>query len=288
MFTNIIIFIFGTCLGSFLNVVIYRLHSKEPIVNARSHCPYCKKNLRWFELIPLLSFIVQKGKCRNCDKKFSWQYIIMELITGLLLVSGWTMLNKLNLGDWQLFAYGAMWLYFISILIIIFVYDLKHYIIPDIVVYPSAIVIFLWNLFLFFFSDINLINYLLSAVVPATVFLSLIIASRGRWMGMGDVKFVFVLGLFLGFPKVLIMLFLAFTLGSIVGLILILFKGYNFKSALPFGTFLAFASIVALFYGDTIVDWYLKGNYLNLFFWFHKNDWQLSVYSRIFTTIDLI
>lgn len=257
MLVLFLIFIFGICLGSFLNVVIYRLHSGEPIINSRSHCQRCKKNLSWYELIPILSFVIQKGRCRHCQDKISWQYILVELVTGLVLVLGWLAIGDLNIkGGWQ-YGYGLLWLLFAAVSIVIFVYDLKFFLIPDALIYPAIIVTFLWDLSLVIYKHELPRYYLASAIVPAAVFLSLILVSRGRWMGMGDVKLVFLLGLFLGFPKIILALFLAFILGSIVGLGLILFKNYGLRSPIPFGTFLTFSAIAALFYGDRIIHWYL-------------------------------
>lgn len=258
MLVAFLIFILGVCLGSFLNVVIYRLHNNEPIINSRSHCMSCKKTLMGYELIPIASFIIQKGKCRNCKKRISWQYILVELATGLILVLGWLAIANLNIKGWWHHGYGAMWLLFIAVSIVVFVYDLKYFLIPDIVIYPMAIVVFLWDLSLITYKRELPHYYLASAIIPAAIFLSLILASRGRWMGMGDVKLVFLLGLFLGFPKIILALFLAFTSGSIVGLILILFKHYSFKSPIPFGIFLTSSALVALFYGHQIIEWYLR------------------------------
>lgn len=257
LLTNIIIFLFGTSVGSFLNVIVTRLHTGEPIVNSRSHCYYCKKKLEWYELVPLLSFLIQKRKCRQCRKKIPWQYFLVEIATGVALLLGWIALNNQLATSWLWYGSLLVWLYFISILIIIFLYDLKYFLILDIVTYPAAAIILLWDILLFLFDGQSLLNYLLSALLPSVFFLSLIIISRGRWMGMGDVKLVFLLGLFLGFPKILVALFLAFVLGSIIGLGLIIFKRYNLKSPVPFGTFLAFGSLVALLYGDIIISWYL-------------------------------
>lgn len=257
IFMFFLIFVLGVCLGSFLNVVIYRLHSGEPIINSRSHCVNCKKTLKWYELIPVVSFIIQKGRCRSCKKKISWQYILVESAAGLVLVLGWLEISDLNIKDGWQYGYGLLWLLFIAVSIAVFVYDLKYFLIPDALIYPAVIVTFLWDLILVVYKRELPHYYLASAIVPAAIFLSLIFVSRGRWMGMGDVKLVFLLGLFLGFPKIILALFLAFILGSIVGLGLILFKNYGLRSPIPFGTFLTFSAIAALFYGDRIINWYL-------------------------------
>jgi len=213
--------------------------------------------LEWYELLPIASFVIQKGKCRACGKKISWQYISMEIVTGIALLLAWAALLGQNNANWVWYGSGLMWLYFIGVLIVVFLYDLKYFLIPDIVIYPAILITLLWDMALLFDKQ-PFWNYLVSAIVPTLFFLSLIIISRGRWMGMGDVKLVFLLGLFLGFPKILLALFLAFTLGSFVGLGLILFKKYTLKTPIPFGTFLTFASFIALLYGDVIIQWYLE------------------------------
>ena len=129
----VVFFILGLAVGSFLNCVIYRLEKKKSFIRGRSYCPHCKKTLSWFELIPLMSFILQKAKCLKCKKKISWQYPLVELATGILFV----------LCIWYFspnFLLSTFYFLFSTFLIIIFVYDLKHYIIPDKVIYPAIII----------------------------------------------------------------------------------------------------------------------------------------------------
>lgn len=134
----ILFFIFGTAIGSFLNVVIIRLRTKESIFKNRSHCLFCRKKLEWFELIPILSFIIQLGKCKKCRKKISWQYPLVELATGLLFV---LIFNFSAQGGQTIF--NTCFLLLIScFLIILFVYDLKHYLVPDIIIYPAIVLVF--------------------------------------------------------------------------------------------------------------------------------------------------
>ena len=149
----IFFFLLGLAVGSFLNSVIYRLDIGESLIKTRSHCPYCKKTLSWFELIPLMSFILQKGRCRHCKKPISLQYPLVELVTGALfwLVisnSKFLISNQIPISNAQFLIPVIFWLFVISCLIIIFVYDLKHYIIPDQVIYPAIIVAILYNLYL--------------------------------------------------------------------------------------------------------------------------------------------
>jgi len=239
-----IIFIFGLVVGSFLNCVIYRL----ALPRGRSYCPYCKHILSWQDLIPVLSFLILKGKCRYCQKKISFQYPLVEIVTGLLFV-----LIFWHLGFGFDLAFG-IWILISCFLIIIFVYDLKHFIIPDKIIYPAIAVVFIYNVLQ---GPALLMRSGLAAILAAGFFLSIVLVSRGRWMGLGDVKLAFLMGLFLGFPNILIALFFAFLIGAIIGVGLILAKRKTLRSEVPFGPFLVTGTFVALFWGERIVQWYL-------------------------------
>lgn len=273
------IFIIGLIFGSFLNVVIYRLENGEDIIRDRSHCMNCRRFLAWYDLCPVLSFLALGGKCRYCQKKISWQYPSVELATAILftLVLGFWSVGRPIDFDRSLEFFSRDFLgmiYFLSVisfLIVIFVYDLRHYIIPDQVIYPaivfSVVYIFfeyskfiVWNLsiggqdrvFIFLF------NYFVAALAAGGFFLSLVLITKGAGMGGGDVKLAFWMGLLLGWPKIIIALFLAFTLGAICGIILMILKKKNFKSEIPFGPFLVIGTIVALFWGESMAKWYGK------------------------------
>lgn len=223
------IFILGLCVGSFLNVVINRLETKESIFFGRSHCPKCKTVLKWFDLIPLFSFFFLKRRCRKCGKEISWQYPLVELTTGLLFLSVFN---------------NPYYLIIVSFLIVIFVYDLKHYIIPDVIIYPAIVLSF-------FFSSFEILS-----LVGAVFFLSIVLVSRGKWMGMGDVKLAVFMGFVLGWPEILSALLLSFILGATVGIILIILKRKKLKSEIPFGPFLCLATLIMMLYGQQIVNWY--------------------------------
>lgn len=196
--TDIFIFVFGLCIGSFLNCAIYRLEENKKITG-RSFCPNCRHNLSWQDLFPVLSFIFLRGKCRYCKKKISWQYPLVELFTGILFV---LIFN-------QSAIFNSLYLLVIScFLIIIFIFDLKHYIIPDKILFPAIIIAVIYNLI--FWQ--NIINNLLAAVIACGFFLIIFLISKGKWMGFGDVKLAFLMGLFLGVSNVLAALFLAFFL----------------------------------------------------------------------------
>jgi len=246
----ILIFVFGTIIGSFLNVIICRLNTRESILKNRSHCLFCKKKLSWYELIPIISFIIQLGKCRNCKKKISWQYPLVELVTGaifLLIISNFFSLN-------------ALFLLFVScFLIIIFVYDLKHYLVADIIIYPAIIVAFLYHLqFSIFNFQFLIFNYLLAGLITGGFFLTIVLISKGKWMGVGDVKIGVLMGLILGMPWVFIALSLAFFIGAIISIVLLAFKRKTLQSEIPFGPFLVLATFIVIFWGDILLNWYLN------------------------------
>ncbi|MBL7154899.1 MAG: prepilin peptidase [Candidatus Portnoybacteria bacterium] len=240
---SVFIFLFGLSVGSFLNVVICRLKSKEPILLSRSHCPHCGTVLKWFDLIPLLSFLIQKGKCRYCGQKISPQYPLVELATGLSFL---IIFNQFPI--FNLFFY----LIIISFLIVIFVYDLKHYLIPDKIVFPAIGLTFLYQFF-----ENSFLNSLLAALLAAGFFLSLVLISKGKWMGLGDVKLVGLMGLVLGWPNICLALFLAFLSGAIVGIGLIIAGKKGLKSQIPFGPFLSANTVVVLFYGSQLIEKFL-------------------------------
>ena len=244
MFYYALIFLFGLIMGSFLNAVIYRLDNGESIVKSRSHCPKCGHVLAWYELVPIFSFVIQGGKCRECKGSISWQYPMVELATAILFI--------------LVLYYNLPLLYTLtisSLLIVIFVYDLKHYIIPDKIIYPAILVsgIFVWQ-----HTTYN-IQYTIYAAIGASVFFAaMFFASRGKWMGFGDVKLAFFMGLFLGWPDILVGLFAAFMLGGIIGMGLIAYGKKTMKSQVPFGPFLVTGTFIAMFLGDKITEWYLS------------------------------
>lgn len=212
---NLILFLFGLIIGSFLNVIIDRF----PKILGRSHCSHCHKTLRWMDLIPVLSFIILKRKCRYCQNKLSWQYPLVELATGILFV---------------LFGFNII-LIFIAVLIIIFVYDAKHMLVPDLIVIPAIILAFIiWP------------NNWPSALIASGFFAFLVLLSKETWMGWGDVEIGALMGFLLGWPNILLALLLAFLIGSIYGIILIGLKKKKLKSAIPFGPFLVIATIICL------------------------------------------
>lgn len=274
---NIIIFVFGLLIGSFLNVVIFRLESGEKIVNDRSKCMNCGHILAWRDLLPLCSFLFLKGKCRYCQKKISWQYPLVELSTGIMFVLIFNF--QLLASDSYLisniqYPIGSLLFWFLTsaALIVVFVYDLKHYIIPDKIIYSAITVALGFNLF----NDLGIIsklgildlqfiiynsiflNYLFAAIIASAFFLSIVIITRGKGMGGGDIKLAFLMGLLLGWPMIIFSVFLSFVVGSIVGVFLILVGRKKIKSMIPFGPFLILGTFVGLFFGEKIIKWYFN------------------------------
>lgn len=233
-------------MGSFLGVVVDRLPKSKSIFKGRSRCDFCNKKLEWFELIPLLSFIIQKRKCRTCHKKLSFYYPVIELVTGIMF--GLTYLYAI--------PYTLFTVVIISCLVVIFFTDLKYGIIPDqVILFCSAVVI----LFLILNSKFLILNHLLSGLGAFLFFFLLIIITRGRGMGMGDAKLAFLIGLLLGFLKTLIAVYLAFLTGAIVSLILILLGIKKLKKdTIPFGPFLTGCTLLTYFFGNEISTFLLR------------------------------
>jgi len=235
--TYFIVFIFGTIIGSFLNVVILRLNTGEPIIKGRSRCFSCGKKLSWQELIPIFSFIFQKGKCAGCRSKISIQYPIVEFITGIIF---------LLIFNFQFSIFVTAYYFIIfSLLIAISVYDFHHQIIPNKLVYAFNVLAFL-NLFIVSDFGFRISDFLVGLVLFA-FFGSLWLFSKGKWMGLGDAKLALGIPWLLGACGGLWAFAFSFWTGALVGIFLmILAKGkYSIKSKIPFGPFLAIGALLA-------------------------------------------
>lgn len=252
--TNLAYFIsvgvLGLITGSFINAAVYRLRNRElkSLIWGRSICRLCKRQLTVRDLIPLLSYLIQRGKCRFCHKKFGARYFYVELIT---------LLAFLGLALHQGFQHPALLagqLFFTAVLIFIAYYDYLYHEIPDAVSLP-AIVLALLGVFYFPFPGLG--SALIGFLVGGGFFLLLILISRGRWLGGGDLRLGALMGLLLGWQGFLLALFLASAVGSIVGGILLQQKMLKLKSQLPFGPFLALGTYLALLFGEMFWSWYL-------------------------------
>lgn len=255
------VFLFGLIIGSFLNCIIYRLEKDKSFLRGRSFCPHCKHILSFWDLIPVFSFIFLGSRCRYCQKKISWQYPLVEVFTGLiffLLFRQFFSSTAFLAGEGVLDCLNLIFYWIIAcFLIIIFVYDLKHYIIPDSIIYAAIIIAAIFNFQFFFLGQFQILSYaVLSALGAAAFFLFIVIISQGRWMGVGDIKLAFLMGLFLGWPNILVALFLAFYIGAIMGVILLIIGRKKLKSEIPFAPFLVTGTFFALFFGNELVSWY--------------------------------
>lgn len=252
------VFIFGLFIGSFLNVLIDRLPKGESPVKGRSHCDKCKKTLKWYDLIPLLSFIFLRGKCRYCKTKLSFYYPIVELTTGVAFAGTFLFLEGTNINFITFINIITViyYLVIVSSLIVIFFADLKYGIIPDKVLFPAIFVSAFYLLTMNY--QLLTINFL-SALGASLFFLLLFLITRGRGMGFGDVKFSFLMGLILGFPNIIVSLYVAFLTGAIIGCILIICHQKRlFGTTIPFGPFLAIGSLISIFFGDTLMQSFLR------------------------------
>ncbi len=253
MILNILVFLFGLAIGSFLNCVVYRIEKNQSFLRGRSHCPKCNHTLNWQDLIPVFSFLLFGNKCRYCHKKISIQYPLVEIATGIVFL---LVFNYFYFFNFQTIV-SIIYLFIISsLLIIICIYDLKYYIIPDKILFSAIAIVFLYQLiFSFRFLDFN---PLWAGLGACAFFLFIFLISDGRWMGFGDVKLAFFMGLFLGYPNILVALFLAFFLGAIIGVGLITLGNKNLKSEVPFGPFLITGTFLALLWGQELIQWYLR------------------------------
>lgn len=248
--------VFGLILGSFLNVCIYRLPRGQSVAVPRSFCPQCGNFVRWYDNVPILSYLWLKGRCRFCQKKIPIQYPLVELITGLfsLFVSA-------------RFGGGLPYLFYFLLLaaplIVITFIDLEHKIIPDVISLPGIGVGILASLFLsqgsLIRSGLNSLFGLLAG--GGTLFLVSWFYERVRHqegIGGGDIKLTAMLGAFFGWKEIFLILFFSSLLGSIVGIFLLAFFRKGLKFAVPYGPFLASGALLNLFYGDQIIHFYLQ------------------------------
>ena len=244
-------------MGSFLNVVIYRLHSKEGMVFSSSKCPHCKRRLGVADLVPLFSFLFLSGKCRYCQKEISWQYPVVEFVTGLLFVIIFYFKGGIELFlsfDLILFLNILFLLIVSSFLILIFVYDLKHYLILDRVLLPAYLV----TLLALLLTDTSqIVFHLLGSFIFGFSLFLIYYISKGEWIGGGDVKLAFLLGLMIGFPEIMVTFFLAFVGGGLVACVLMLLGKKKLHDKLPLGTFLCLAAFLSFFIGTGMIEWYL-------------------------------
>lgn len=249
--TTFSFFILGLIIGSFLNVLVYRLRDAETLLG-RSFCRNCKHQIRFYDNIPLLSFLLLRGQCRDCGDKISWQYPMLEFLTGILFVLvGYLFFS---LADQSAWLETAWLLGIVSCFVVIAAYDLRYMEIPVILLVISALGTLLFFGIEFFglqgtepFWTSRLGLGLLGGSVVALLFFALVFASRETWMGWGDVWLGFVAGMIVGLPLVLFMLTLSFALGATIGIASIFLGGKTLKSQVPFAPFLVMGMLLTIF-----------------------------------------
>lgn len=249
MFGIITSFLFGTCVGSFLNVVIDRIPKGESIVRGRSHCDYCKKTLGWYELIPVLSWIIQLGSCRSCRRKLSVQYPVVECIIGIGFAYLFTLFYQ------NPFAF-LMALFIFCFLAVTCIADYKYELISDQIILLTLGSTILFHLTVHGLGSIP--SYLVSGLGAMMPFILIWSFSKGRAMGFGDVELSFALGFMAGFPDILYGLSVAFLTGALAGVILMIGAKKTLKSHIAFGPFLIVGTGIGIMYSGQI-ELLLKG-----------------------------
>ncbi len=237
----------GICIGSFLNAAIFRVQDETSVWKGRSKCMKCQEPIGWQDLIPVVSYLRLRGRCRKCEQVIDWQYPVVELVTGLLFLIAYV------LTPFSFVLLLRNWI-FIFYLVIIFVYDLRYMYILDRFTIPAMILAIIANLWI---GSISPTSFLIGAVVLGGFFLGQFLLSKGTWIGGGDIRMGVLMGLMLGLEQGLVALFLAYVIGALVSISLLITGKVTRKTAIPFGTFLTLATLIALFFGRDLLNWYL-------------------------------
>ncbi len=285
MLNLILGFVLGLVLGSLVDCLAARAIREESFWG-RSYCEHCKHKLSWYDLFPILSFLLLKGKCRYCHKKITQENLLVEILMGLLV----GLLFFVSFPqDWIQALELLFKTFVVVILVTVFITDLKTGLIYDRITYPAIIITLIYLLLSMAFKTFTLyqttkdsviggyllkgtdyfyqhsldniwilVNALLAALLIGLFFGGLIFVTRGRGLGGGDLKLGIFIGLALGFPNALLALFIAFLVGSVVGIGLLLSKVKKFGQTIPFGPFLSLGALISLFWGQQIISWYLN------------------------------
>jgi leader peptidase (prepilin peptidase)/N-methyltransferase len=245
-----LVFVLGLIVGSFSNVCIYRIPRNESVIYPASHCPKCRTKIKPIDNIPLLSYILLKGRCRNCGSKISIQYPVVEFLTGLIYLIIYLI--------YGLSIQSLVYIILSSALIIITFIDLQEQMIPDVISLPGIVVGLILS---FIVPYISFMNSALGALVGGGIILIIAwvgsIIFKKEAMGGGDIKLATMIGAFLGWRYMVISLFFGFFLGALTGIVLIMTKIKKREDAIPFGPFIALGSIITLLCGEKIIAWYM-------------------------------
>ena len=259
---SLIIFALGVCIGSFLHVLVYRtVEEKEDWKTGRSRCDHCSYIIRWYDNIPLLSYLMLGGKCRKCHKPIAISHMAMEVMVGALFVWWYWAGSFFFLLVDQPFTLRQplFWLLIGTLSLVIFVADMKYFIIPDWAVIIMAVATLLYRIVLVgsgIMQQIDFLAMLVAAIGVGAFFWFLRWITKEKGMGLGDVKLAPVLAMLVGWPQVLVALMIAICSGALVGSLLLILGKHKLKQPIPFGPFLLFGSALALIWGDLIWAWY--------------------------------
>ena len=242
--------IYGLIIGSFLNVCIYRIPRNESISFPPSHCTNCKNRIKWYDLVPVISYIFLKGKCRYCGEKISVRYPLIELTTGVIFLA----LNIEYGLSFTFFKYAVL----VCFLIVIGMIDLDTtdvYLkttLPGIIIGIISMII---GYFIGYYFKSDMLYYVYGGILGGGLISLIILLTKG--MGWGDAEICMLTGLFLGFKLTILMLFFAFVFGGFIGVLLVLLKKKSRKDYIPFGPFISAAGIFTILFGEKIITWYI-------------------------------
>lgn len=245
---ELVAFFVGASVGSFVDATVHRVHRKERWALARSQCIHCGRALRWFELVPIVSFVTQRGRCRQCSAPLNPEYLLVEIVAAMLFLvplvrySGDAHAVALLARDWAA----------IAILLFIFLYDLHFELISDRVTLPAIAVLGVWSALLG--QRVN--DIVVGCAIGGGFFLLQHLVSRGRWVGGGDIRMGALMGALLGWQALIVALYIAYVCGALIALALIALGKKRFSEHIPFGAVLAPATLAALWWGSQVIEWY--------------------------------
>jgi leader peptidase (prepilin peptidase) / N-methyltransferase len=244
-------FIFGAVVGSFLNVCICRLPKEASVVFPPSHCPACDYRIPWYDNVPIISYLVLRGRCRSCKAQISLQYPLVELVNALL-----TLFLFLRFGPTLPFV--VLFLFCSAMVVVTFI-DLEHQIIPDVISLPGIVVGFVFS---FFIPQLGWLNSLIGILAGGgslwLVASGYELLTKKEGMGGGDIKLLAMMGAFFGWKAIPFIIFVSSLVGSVIGVTVMLMQKKDAKLAIPFGPFLALGAVIYIFFGRQLIHWYLN------------------------------
>jgi len=259
----ILLFFLGASIASFLGNISFRLGHDRPLWGGRSQCDHCAKPLPWWTLIPVLGYLLTRGKCAQCGRKVPAKYPLFELFLGATLCLGFLRMQTLAADgffttDWLYAGYFVFIVWIVSALGMLAIYDIDYLLILDRITYPAIALTALLKLLLPGASPTALAGDLLAGVISAAFIWFIVRLTRERGMGFGDIKLALLVGLIGGWPNGLMAIWIAFVLGAVIGLLLVAAKQKGLRTQIPFGPFLSIGGMISFLYGDILMHWYFS------------------------------